>query len=953
MSEIRSTESATADSAPAYLPLLLLLFIGSGCAALIYEIVWFQLLQLVIGSSAVSIGALLGTFMGGMCLGSLVLPRLIPARLHPLRVYAVLELCIGIIGLIVLFAIPGIGGLYVANAVGGWEGIVLRGIVSSICLLPPTLLMGATLPAISRWIETTPRGVAWLGFFYGGNTVGAVLGCVLAGFYLLRIYDMAVATYVAVSINVAVAVVALVTSLFARRTRATVTPTRLIEPLKDAAPPSIPHEKRVLAAMMLGRENAEKIVKIIDRSAFIDRNHQVVFDVLVELFEERRPTSVVMVREELIKRGSLEKIGGAEYLAEILNSTPYGSDGSDAVQLAETLRGKIKARQTISAAREEKGGAKGARGRGIIPVYFVIALSGMSALGAEVVWTRLLSLLLGATVYTFSIILAVFLIGLGIGSSLGAAMSRGFEKEQRNSHNARMLLGGCQFLLAGAITWTALALAKSLPYWPIDPSLASTPGFMFQIDLLRCAWAILPATILWGASFPLALAAAAERGGDPARLVGAVYAANTLGAIIGALVFSLILIPWIGTMNAQRVMIGLCAVAAMVALIERRSWLRLPWVAVALACCGWLGWHVYPTPWKLVAYGRYISSYMKDDPSVDAVPLYVGEGINSTVAVTEETDGVRNFHVAGKIEASTEPQDMRLQRMLGDLPGLVHPHPHSVLIVGCGAGVTAGSFIVQPDIKRIVICEIEPLIPENVSDQFFAKENYGVVKDPRVQIVYDDARHFVLTTKEKFDIITSDPIHPWVKGAATLYTKEYFQICKDHLNPGGVVSQWVPLYQSTEPVVKSEFATFFKVFPSGTIWSNTVDNAGYDVVLLGMENEHATINVDLMQARLGLPEYQEMAQSLTDVGFNSVTDLLGTYAAQASDLTGWLADAQINTDRDLRLQYLAGLGMDSKDGGRIYSGMTSNFNYPGDLFVASRAVKLQLDIAMLRARGRQ
>ena len=116
---------------------------------------------------------------------------------------------------------------------------------------------------------------------------------------------------------------------------------------------------------------------------------------------------------------------------------------------------------------------------------------------------------------------------------------------------------------------------------------------------------------------------------------------------------------------------------------------------------------------------------------------------------------------------------MRLQRMLGHIPALMHPNPQSVLIVGCGAGVTAGSFVTYPGIKRIVICEIEPLIPTVVA-KHFAKENYNVVKDPRVEIVYDDARNFVLTTTEKFDIITSDPIHPWVKGAATLYTQRIF-----------------------------------------------------------------------------------------------------------------------------------------------------------------------------------
>src|SRR5687767_12031925 len=143
-----------------FLPALLLLFVGSGCAALIYEIVWFQLLQLVIGSSAVSLGVLLGTFMGGMCLGSLLLPRRIPPRHHPLKVYAYLELGIGAIGLLVLLLMPLIGGAYIAWAPSGVAGIFVRAIAAAVCLLPPTLLMGATLPAIARWVETTPEGVS-------------------------------------------------------------------------------------------------------------------------------------------------------------------------------------------------------------------------------------------------------------------------------------------------------------------------------------------------------------------------------------------------------------------------------------------------------------------------------------------------------------------------------------------------------------------------------------------------------------------------------------------------------------------------------------------------------------------------------------------------------------------------------------------------------------------------
>src|SRR6267154_881452 len=151
--------------------------------------------------------------MGGMCLGSLALARFIPARLHPLRVYAFLELGIAVLGIAVLFLVPQVARVYAAHAGQGFPAVLLRGAVCSVCLLPPTLLMGATLPAISRWIETTPRGVSWLGFFYGGNIAGAVSGCLLAGFYLLRVHDMPTATYVAAAINGVVALAGLLLAL--------------------------------------------------------------------------------------------------------------------------------------------------------------------------------------------------------------------------------------------------------------------------------------------------------------------------------------------------------------------------------------------------------------------------------------------------------------------------------------------------------------------------------------------------------------------------------------------------------------------------------------------------------------------------------------------------------------------------------------------------------------------
>jgi spermidine synthase len=789
--------------APRHFAILLVLFLGSGCAALIYEIVWFQLLQLVIGSSAISLAVLLGTFMGGMCIGSLVLPRLVSSRHHPLRVYALLELGIGVAGAIVLLAVPAIGQLYNALVGHGLPGILLRAVVCSICLLPPTILMGATLPAVARWVESSPRGVSWLGLFYGGNTVGAVIGCLLAGFYLLRVHDSVTATFCAVALNVGVAAIAL-----------------------------------VLSRTQPGR-------------------------------------------------------GGI-----------VGDDTTAADRLppwfARTARGDIET------APPSRGG-----------VLIVIGLSGFCALAAEVVWARVLSLLLGATVYTFSIILAVFLLGLGIGSTAGAAIGRRLARPRR-------ALAFAQLLQGAAIAWAAYTIAVTLPYLTIDPVVVAAPLAKFRFDLFRCTWAILPSAVLWGASFPLALASLAAPGADPARLVGRAYAANTLGAIGGAVLCSMVLIPVLGTRYTQVALIAVSVAAAALAFRPRHAGEFAAGIAAA-AAAGVLMHFVPSTPWQLVAYGRQVAS-----TDYGARVVYFGEGMNSSVAVSETEGGARFFHVSGKTEASSIHKDMRLQRMLGHIPALLHPNPRSVLIVGCGAGVTAGTFVLHPSIERIVICDIEPLIPRVVAT-YFRTENHDVIRDPRVEIVHDDARHFIATTREKFDIITSDPIHPWVKGSAVLYSQEYFNLCRERLNPGGLVTQWVPLYEANRPVVQSEIATFFSVFPHGTIWANDDDGFGYDTVLLGQAGA-LEVHVDGLQQRLDRPDHAGVRDALKELGFGTGVDLLSTYAARFSDLRSWLAEAEINRDRNLRLQYLAGLQLDSTAGADAYLEIIGHRKFPDDVF---------------------
>ena len=233
------------------------------------------------------------------------------------------------------------------------------------------------------------------------------------------------------------------------------------------------------------------------------------------------------------------------------------------------------------------------------------------------------------------------------------------------------------------------------------------------------------------------------------------------------------------------------------------------------------------------------------------------------------------------------------------------------------------------------MCELEHLIPP-ASDEFFGKENNHVLHDPRTQMVYDDARHYIFTAPEKFDIITTDPIHPWVKGTSTLYSKEYYELVKGRLNPGGIVAQWLPLYDSDEQTVKTELATFFSAFPNGTVWSNFANGDGYDMVLLG-RSDAAPIQVDAIERRLSQPAYAGVAASLAETDFHSGVDLLATYAGRASDLEPMLAGVEINQDLNLRLQYLAGLGLNSVVSAQIYRDILAYRKFPEGLLEGSDA----------------
>jgi len=203
------------------------------------------------------------------------------------------------------------------------------------------------------------------------------------------------------------------------------------------------------------------------------------------------------------------------------------------------------------------------------------------------------------------------------------------------------------------------------------------------------------------------------------------------------------------------------------------------------------------------------------------------------------------------------------------------------------------------------------------------------------------ARHYMMTTTDKFDVIASDPLDVFAKGTAALYTKEYFDTVKAHLNPGGYFSLYVPLYETDLRTIKSELATFFAAFPNGTVWANTINGRGYDMVFMG-QAEPLKIDLDETQARLNRPDYATVAESLRGIGIESVVDLLSTFTGQASDFAPWVQGSELNRDLDLRLQYLAGWGINSTIEDDLFQEMIGYRKAPENLFSGSPLLKNSL-----------
>ncbi len=490
------------------------------------------------------------------------------------------------------------------------------------------------------------------------------------------------------------------------------------------------------------------------------------------------------------------------------------------------------------------------------------ALLGFSGLALEVVLARVLLAITGASVYAYAIVLGVFLGGIGLGSRqlAGARPGSRLEPDARLFGLLALAVPASTLLGLGLVALQlggADLLGQALNLMPRETGVAR----LWATHALLAALALLPPALCLGAALPAAAAGLVARHPHAPRepLLGRLYAANTLGALLGSLGAAFVLLPLLGPrLGLFAALVPALAAGLMVSEVRARVRLVGLGAAAALALVHAPRPAPGPTEVLALAHGPFSSARVDETP---------------------EPDGrrTRSLRVDGKVVATTAPVDLRLQRLLGAVPGLLHGEVSSALVIGLGTGMTAGSLLALPSLERLVVVEISSAVVE-VSRRF-DPWTLGLFEDARVEHVLGDGGHHLARTGERFDLITSDPIHPWTRGSSDLYALEHFERMAAHLAPGGIASQWLPLYQLSRDDLATVMATWCAAFPHTAAWLTA-----YDLALIGA---HAPLPAPGALAERALPE--RMARILSEAGVHSGVELAALQVAGAGDLEAFSA----------------------------------------------------------------
>ncbi|MDZ4803363.1 MAG: fused MFS/spermidine synthase [Candidatus Eisenbacteria bacterium] len=762
------------------------LFFLSGASALVYQVVWSRLFTFVFGGTASAIATVLSAYMAGLAIGSYLFGRRIDRGGHPLVIYAILEAGIAgwaIVLPFILTLLDGLyGGLYRSLNPGPMGLSLIRFALSFLVLLVPTILMGGTLPVLSRLLVDNRSAVGLkAGLLYAINTIGAVAGTASAGFFLIPAFGMRSATWIAVAFNILVTLLA-----------------------------------------------------------------------------------VLLVRRIAVPNPGAIK-DGPPTLIDTASPPPA----------------------------DVRAGAGGVR-RAALVVY---ALSGFAALTYEVAWTKVLSGALGTTTYAFTAMLTTFLAGLSLGAMIAARWLNRFEPARMM---ALMQLG------IAVLALMALPLFGNLPILFIQAFKTWGPSWPAQVfsRFVLCTITMLPPTILMGAAFPLVARLYTQGTVGLGRKVGEMYAANTVGAILGSFVAGFIFIPAIGRQSTILVAVGVNLLSALIlyTVLARAGWMnRRAWIPAGVLAAAALSllpitarrWDPY-----LMASGAYVyaESYAKDKDmtaSIHEQRLLLFKEESEAILSVWRSQHVLSLRTNGKVEASSSG-DMLTQKMISHLPILYHRAPSDVLMIGLASGISLGSVIVHPEVSKADCVEMLAGMRE-VSD-YFRKWNHDALRDPRTKLLINDGRNYLQLTDRMYDVIISQPSNPWIVGIGSLFTREFFQLGARRLNPDGIFCQWVQTYQMSRADFGSILKTYHEVFPHVAIWMGVPG----DVILVG-GRQPLGLDWNRLHDRLAVPS---VAEDLDVVGVTDPESFLTAYLGGEAMLTSLTREAgPIITDDNLLLEF--------------------------------------------------
>lgn len=782
---------------------IFLLFLLSGATSLVYEVVWLRKLILIFGSTQFATSAILSTFMAGLALGAFVAGRrLTRSHIAPLKIYGLLEIGIGVYALCVPFLFRALSPVYQALWDAGMsESFVALSVAKfagiAVVLLPPTVMMGATLPILSRQIADDPKRIGGkVGALYAINTFGAVAGTFLAGFVLVPHLGVRQTLWVTAAVNGLLG----------------------------------------LTAMWLAGRRP-------------------------------RPESAA----------SAEPSGDVEQ-APVPDSP------------------------ALAAAR-----------RRMPLVLLVFGLSGFGALVLEVAWTRILSLVMGSSVYAFSLMLLAFLVGLAAGSAFFA----GWLRKRPGTDPAAML--GVLLIAAGFMAYATSFAFRVLPrmfaevyFWTQGQTdwltgsgwMSANQWMVFQF---LCGLLIMfPATFALGGIFPAVLQLHTRQLDQVGTSVGTVYASNTVGTIVGAAMAGFVLIPTVGMLNAVTgVAILEVALGTLIifAVVTRPHRLRPALLLTAVVICG-LFFRLPQWDVRLMNSGIYMNLFGEGWTDWETFSqfiyennetVFVSEGLTATVFVADQPRFQNRYlSVNGKIEASTNA-DLETQLMISHLPLMMHADPKDIMVIGLASGISVGSVATHP-VETIRVIEVEKEMEH--AARLFEEHNNYVLDDPRLVLSFNDARNDLEFSSTTYDVIISEPSNPWMTVAANLFTEDFFRMARTRLREGGIFSQWVQNYYLPKEDLRSIIAAFRASFPYVMLFETY---NGIDLLLMGSQEP---IQLDLERFDKRMTELRVL-MDLGRVGIRTPSNVLELFRLGPEDIDRVVAGAPRNTDDNARVEFSA------------------------------------------------